>query len=317
MSSLRHLLCTALLAAFALSLAQAAPPAAAPAPAGPIQTGKGHHFACTDYSGKKVFIVNTDGKVEWEYATGTCNDLWVLSNGNLLFNTGHGVQEVDRHKKVVFDYQSKSEIYACQRLPDGNTFIGECNAGRLLEVDPTGKVLKEIRLLPEGKDGGHPYIRNARKLQNGNYLVAHYGDQVVKEYDPQGKIVREFPAAGGPHSAIRLPNGNTLIACGDRTKQAQVLEYDPSGKVVWSVRHDELPGISLKFMAGLQRLPNGNTVMSNWVGHGQFGKAPHLIEVTPDKKVVWTFADHQTMRTISSVQLLDVPGDAIQGEILH
>ncbi len=34
-------------------------------------------------------------------------------------------------------------------------------------------------------------------------------------------------------------------------------------------------------MAGLQRLPNGNTVMSNWLGHGQFGKAPHLIEVTP------------------------------------
>ena len=28
----------------------------------PLQTGKGHHFACTDYSGGKVFIVNTDGK---------------------------------------------------------------------------------------------------------------------------------------------------------------------------------------------------------------------------------------------------------------
>ena len=33
-----------------------------------------------------------------------------------------------------------------------------------------------------------------------------------------------------------------------------------------------LPGISLKFMTGLQRLPNGNTVMTNWLGHGNFGK---------------------------------------------
>ena len=67
----------------------------------------------------------------------------------------------------------------------------------------------------------------------------------------------------------------------------------------------------------MQRLPNGNTVMTNWLGHGQFGKAPHVIEVTPHKKVVWTFADHKTMKTISSIQLLDVPGDATRGEILH
>ena len=302
----------------------------------PLQTGKGHHFACTDYSGKKVFIVNADGKVEWEYATGACNDLWVLPNGNLLFNTGTGVQEVTRDKKIVFDYtgspikraikqkdgttklvEGPSEIYACQRLADGNTFIGECNTGRLLEVTPEGRIVKEIRLLPEGKDGGHSYIRNARRLANGNYLVTHYSEQIVREYDPQGKVVREIPATGGPHSAIRLPNGNTLIACGDRPGGHRVFEVDPAGKTVWEVKDGDLPGISFKFMTGLQRLPNGNTVISNWLGHGQFGKAPHLIEVTPDKQVLWTFADHQTMKTISSIQLLDVPGDAIQGGIFH
>ena len=74
---------------------------------------------------------------------------------------------------------------------------------------------------------------------------------------------------------------------------------------------------SADFISGAERLPNGNTVMSNWVGHGQFGKAPHIIEVTREKKVVWTFADHQTMKTISSIQLLDVPGDVTQGEIAH
>ncbi len=73
----------------------------------------------------------------------------------------------------------------------------------------------------------------------------------------------------------------------------------------------------VKFMTGLQRLPNGNTVMTNWLGHGEFGKAPHVIEVTPDKKVVWTFADHETMKTISSIQLLDIPGYATKGEIVH
>jgi len=283
----------------------------------PIQTGKGHPFICTDYTQGKVFLVSKSGKVEWEYPAPDANDVWILSNGNFLFNTGHGVKEVTRDKKVVFDYESSSEIYACQRLANGNTFIGECNAGRLLEVSPAGKIVKETRLLPEGKDGGHAYMRNARQLANGNYLVAHYGEDVVREYGPEGRVVREIPAPGGPHSMVRLPNGNTLVSCADHPGGPRVFEVDPQGKTVWQVREGDLPGISLKFMAGLQRLPNGNTVMCNWLGHGQFGKAPHVIEVTPDKKVVWTFQDHVNMKTVSSIQLADISGDVTKGEVWH
>jgi hypothetical protein len=278
----------------------------------------GPRFACTDYTQGKVFLVDDRGKVEWSYDAPNANDIWVLPNGNLLFNTGHGAKEVTRDKKVVFSYESKSEVYACQRLPNGNTFIGECNAGRLLEVDPAGRIVKQIRLLPEGRDGGSAYMRNARKLANGDYLVAHYGDQVVREYDPAGKVVWQVAAPGGPHSAVRLPGGNTLIASADRDgAPARVFEAAPDGRAVWEVRGEELPGISLKFMCGLHRLPNGNTVMTNWLGHGQFGQAPHIIEVTRDKRVVWTFADHQTMKTISSVEILDEAGNAIAGPVLH
>jgi hypothetical protein len=277
----------------------------------------GGAFACTDYTQGKVFIVNDQGQAVWEYPAPNCNDLWVLPNGNLLFNTGHGVKEVTRDKQVVFEYQSKSEIYACQRLPNGNTFVGECNSGRLLEITPDGNIQKEVRLLPEGEDGGHVYMRNARVLENGHFLVAHYGANEVIEYDEDGGILRRLPAPGGPHSVVRLPNGHTLIACGDMQGGPQVFEVDGEGARVWSVAADELPGISLKFMTGLQRLPNGNTVMTNWLGHGQFGKAPHIIEVTPEKKVVWTFSDHETMRTVSSIQRLDIEGDAVKGEILH
>jgi hypothetical protein len=282
-----------------------------------IQQGKVHEFVCTDYTKGKVFIVSAEGTVEWEYPAPDCNDIWILPNGDLLFNTGHGVKEVTRDKKVIFNYESKSEIYACQRLSNGNTFIGECNAGRLLEVSPNGNIMKEINLLPPGKDGGHAYMRNARKLGNGNYLVAHYGEDLVREYKGDGSVIRVIPAPGGPHSVIRLPNGNTLISCADHKGGPRVIEVDTSGKVVWQVLAEELPGISLKFMSGLQRLPNGNTVMTNWLGHDNFGEAPHIIEVTPDKKVVWTFSDHQNMRTISSVQLMDIPGDCTKGEILH
>jgi hypothetical protein len=271
---------------------------------------QGHPFVCTDYTQGKVFIISATGKIEWEYAGATnCNDIWILANGNLLFNTGKGVKEVTRGKQVIFDYQSASDIYACQRLANGNTFIGECSAGRLIEVDAGGKIMKELRLLPEGKDGGHAYMRNARRLDNGNYLVAHYGEGVVREYDPQGKVLREIPAPGGPHSVMRLPDGHTLISCGDAQGGSRVFEVDGDGKTVWQISGDELPGINPKFFAGLQRLTNGNTVLANWLGHGKFGKGPHLIEVTPDRKVVWTYGDNPSIKTISSMELLDMPGN--------
>ena len=172
-------------------------------------------------------------------------------------------------------------------------------------------------MLPEGKDGGHLYMRNARRLMDGHYLVTHYGEQVVREYDSDGKVACEIPAAGGPHSAARLLNGNTVITCGDLPGGARVFEVDKAGKVVWQVQGDELPGIRFKFIAGFHRLPNGNTVIANWLGHGQFGKAPHIIEITPEKRVAWTSANHEQMRTVSSVQVLDLQGGATPGEIIH
>jgi hypothetical protein len=65
-------------------------------------------------------------------------------------------------------------------------------------------------------------------------------------------------------------------------------------------------------MAGIQRLPNGNTILCNWLGHGHLGETADIIEVTPDKKVIWKFADHKDMKTVSSFQLL-----GLSDEILH
>jgi len=45
----------------------------------------------------------------------------------------------------------------------------------------------------------------------------------------------------------------------------------------------------------------------------------HIIISGPlnSKKIVWTYFDHKTMKTISRIQFLNVKGNAIHGEILH
>lgn len=289
--------------------------AAEPAAGAAYTAGK--WLACADYSQGKVFLVGPDGTVRWQAPAPSCDDIWALPSGNLLFVTGHGAREVTRAGATVFEYKSASEVYGCQRLENGNTFVAECNAGRLLEVAPGGTVAKALRLLPEGQHGGHVYMRNARRLPDGHFLVAHSGAEVVREYDADGKVAWEVAAPGGPHSMVRLPDGHTLIATGDKQKDPRLIEVDTDGKVVWELSNRDLPGEPLRFLSGFQRLPNGNTLISNWLGHGQFGKAPHLLEVTPDKQVVWTYENHTDFRTIASVMVLDENGNAPSETPLH
>lgn len=98
-----------------------------------------------------------------------------------------------------------------------------------------GKIVSEVCILPEGvSDGTFAFMRNARKLDNGNYLVAHYGGEYVKEYDSKGEVVWQAQVPGGPHSVIRLPNGHTLVAVADKTQNPRIVELDkkatPYGK---------------------------------------------------------------------------------------
>jgi Mal s 1 allergenic protein-like len=280
--------------------------------------GPGVPFAVCDYTQGKVLLVSADGMPTWSYDAPYSNDLWVLPSGSLLFTTGHGVVEVTREKRVVFRYDSAEEIYACQRLSNGGTFVGECSSGRLLEVDPAGEVVREVRLLPEGKTGGHAFMRNARVLPNGHFLVAHYEGQAVREYDGEGKPVWEAKAPGGAHSVARLANGHTLVATGDWDhSEPRFLEIAGNGEVVWQVTNDDLPGRPLRFLGGFHRLANGNTVLSNWLGHGHLGDAPLLLEIAPDKRVVWTYEKHDVLRTASSVLFLDPSGRPPDGVLVH
>ena len=282
---------------------------------------KGRRFAAGDYSGGKVCVVEADGKVSWSHPARNCNDLWILPGGSILFVTGNGAKEVAfKDKAVKFEYSSKAEIYAAQRLPNGNTFVGECSSAKLVEVAPDGKVVKEIAMLPQepGKEspGGHAYMRNARVLKNGNYLLAHYAKREAAEYAPDGAPVWAFKAPAGIHSVTRLANGNTLAA-GSDSGTPGLYEVDPSGKVVWQVTNADLPGEPLKFLTGFNVLPNGNVLVSNWLGHGQLGKAPHLLEITRDKKVVWTFDDHENFKTIATVQVFGEGDEPLNGEGFH
>jgi hypothetical protein len=276
-----------------------------------------HPFFCTDSFGNKVAVVDAQGKIVWEYACQHPQDCWVLGNGHLLFCHARGAIEMTRDGRIAWEYKAgeRTEVHSCQPLPDGRVLVVENGPCRLVEVDRAGRIAKEIKLTPPPATVKvHDQFRGVRKTPDGHYLISRKGEHKIEELDSDGRTVREIPVAGDVHMARRLPNGHLLIAAGEGHK---VLELDAQQVVVWEVDENDVPGNPLRLMTGFQRLPNGNTICCNYLGHGHIGQQPLFFELTSDKQVVWSFADHTHFKTINQIQLLDIPGDASQGEILR
>ena len=255
--------------------------------------------------GAETRIIDNHGKTIWHYPDAT-RDGWVLENGHILLALnrskafpGGGVVEVERDGTRVFELKgTQSEVNTVQPLANGNILLTEAGTKpRLLEVDRSGKIVVEVPLQAQTKDL-HLQTRMARKLANGNYLVPQLLDRVVREYTPAGKVVAEIKTPHMPFTAIRLDNGNTLVGC---TLGNLVVEFDAQGKEVWRVTNDDLPGHPINDACGVQRLPNGNTVITS---HHAGANEVKLTEVTPAKKIVWTFKDDRPSG-IHHFQILD------------
>ncbi len=265
--------------------------------------------------GGKTAIIGEDGKAQWEFRGGS-RDGFVLPNGNVLIAFADRVEEVvpagEKLNQTVFTYQrskENGEISTAQRLYNGNTLVTELGKRpRLLEVNPQGKIMLDVPLQPE-TDNVHMQTRMARQLKNGNFLVPHLLAFAVKEYSPEGKVVSVFKtdldelggrkAENWPFTAIRLDNGHTLVSL---THGNKVVEFGQRGEVVWKVVNQDVGG-QFKDPCGSQRLANGNTVVGS---HGA-NKGISMIEVTLERKIVWT-SDHPFAAGVHHFQILTTNG---------
>ena len=267
--------------------------AAEPKPIQTSETNITHSFlVCGDLTA----IIAEDNSTTFTAPYGT-RDGFVLSNGNLLLAVnkskdfpGGGIVELTREGKVVFSWKgSQSEVNSAQDVGGGHIVTTEAGTKpRLLEIDRDGKTIIEFPLQCQSSNA-HMETRMSRKLPSGNYLAPHLLDFAVREYTPEGKVVNEFktpqdPKEAWPFTAIRLESGNTLITC---THSNMVIEVDKVGKEVWRLTNTDLPSPLLKDPCGAQRLGNGNTVITSY-GASKADEVK-LLEVTPEKKLVWTY----------------------------
>ena len=261
-------------------------------------------------------IVDASGKATWKYPAAT-RDGTILPSGNLLLTLtknkaypGGAVVEVTRDQKIVWEYKgTQSEVNTGVLLDNGNILLTEAgNNPRLLEVARDGSIKVEIPLGCQVTNH-HMQSRMARKLPNGHYLVPQ--DKTVREYDAAGKVVweRKSPEStldNRTFCCLRNAAGHTLISL---TVGSHIIEVDEAGKIVWELRDGDLPGVPVNRTTALSWLPNGNIVFSNYAARAP---NPKLVEITREKKVVWTYVDG-TKEGVHEFQLLDDAGKPLPG----
>jgi hypothetical protein len=276
----------------------------------------------------KIFLVK-GGKVIWTYSVGKgpeLDDVWMLSNGNILFTRMKSISEITPDKKVIWHYDfvlpkgpDHTEVHACQPIGlDRVMFVVNGIPPRLMVINIKTNAVEVNHELPfpqpPDPSGIHGQYRRARVTAQGTYLVAVFEMGYVVEYDKDFKEIWRYTIKS-PWAAIRLKNGNTLI-----TDEADSLtrEVNPKGETVWEFDcKTDLPA-EYQFASPPQsctRLANGNTIFTS---RGKGGHGPQLIEVTREKKIVWVLNDWRDIGDATAVQILDDPGiPEIPGQSEH
>jgi len=269
----------------------------------------------------KMFLVD-QGKIVWTYSTGggwEYDDVWMLSNGNILFTRMQYIAEITPEKKVVWRYDAPAgtEIHACQPIgKDKVLFIVNGLPPRLMEVNIKTKAVEVEHVLPAISETDrktvHAQFRRVRYTSKGTYLLPFLEMNRVVEYDKNFKEIWSYDITK-PWAAIRLKNGNTLI-----TDESDVLtrEVNPKKETVWEVSKADIPD---QYWYGnaqsVTRLANGNTIICSRGGNDH---GPQLVEITRDKKVVWVLKDWEDFGPATAVQVLDEPGIPERpGDSLH
>jgi len=222
--------------------------------------------------GNRTVLLNENSEIIWQ-TEGYGRDGFVLPNGHILVSVGNVAKEITREGEIVWSYKlskGNKELGSCVRLQNGNTLVVERGVRpQLLEVSKTGSIAITVPLKPETTNA-HMQTRMARKLANGNYIVPHLLAFAVKEYKPDGTVVRtiktDLAELGGrkernwPFTAIELKGRNLLV---NLTNGNKTVELDHDGKVVWRVDNSHVNG-RLADPCGGQRLRNGNTVICSY-----------------------------------------------------
>ncbi|MFD2933839.1 peptidase associated/transthyretin-like domain-containing protein [Spirosoma flavum] len=285
-----------------------------------------HNFIYIGENRRRICLV-INGKLAWHYDTENDwedDEIWLLSNGNILHAHMKYIEEITPKKEIVWRYDSPkgTEIHTCQPIGvDKVLFLQNQSDVAIVKLynKVTGKYEIEKELKGLGK-GPHGQCRRFRMTSKGTYVAGTLGSHTFYEYDKNFNLIWTHDP-GSMWGGVPLKNGNYLF---QRENAMTSVEINRAGEIVWQVSiadiQDQLKKLApnagtITATQTCERLSNGNTVIFTRFCDASL---PQAIEITPDKKVVWILQDWQHLGDSVSAQFLDEPGyPEVPGETNH
>ncbi len=246
----------------------------------------------------RLLRLGKDSSLVWEFVARVHHDLWFdEASQNIWVLTRKPKPAPERHATIpiLVDYLTILS-------PDGHV-LREIDLLDSLEGSPFAFLLPSVEdLIPPGDETppaidllhtNHVEIIEFRTpalpeaFQRGNILVSLRNLNAIAVLDSASG---DLLWAWGPNNLILqhhptlLPSGNLLIF-DNRLEESRVVEIDPSrpDSSVW--QYGPAPGFFSRLRGSNQRLPNGNTLITE-------SDEGRVIEVTPEGDVVWEFFNH-------------------------
>ncbi len=236
-----------------------------------------------------IFKVDKDSKLLWENQCNAHHDLYVAPNGHIFV--------LGREKSMLnpdsLDPRPMLEDYVLELDANGNE-IRRVSIVNALQRTEYRSLLRDI---PEHWDILHT---NALKrvpdgvyervpaFQPGRFVVSlrEIGTVAVLDLD-LGTIVWAIKGQWyQQHEPVLLDSGNLLLFDNKGNNgRSKAVEVDPvTQEIVWSYGMREDQPLKSDLCGLVQRLPNGNTLITE-------GVPGRVLEVAPDGRIVWEYVN--------------------------
>lgn len=259
-----------------------------------------HRFLAIDNGLNHLLLVDQRGGQGWSVdIPGGSRDLQLVTGDHVLVSHGDGAAEYALSDGGRgWSVTGYSDIQSARRLPGGETLLaGGTTDVTFYTLDQLGMEIGKVHL------PGYLELRLVRVLDNEHLLFTAAFPFRVVEVDMNGAEIWQAPLPDKGYTAERLPGGETLATAGE---PCLLVTLDASGEIMRKLGGEEnFPGVGLDWFSGFHQLPGGNVVVANWLGHDKWGTGPHLVELTPDNTIAWSWADHDAAMQITNVLVLE------------
>jgi len=213
----------------------------------------------------RVLVNVRDGYCEYEIKTGkllkkvkhgdNIKSAIRAENGHTFIANSKCIWELDQNDKEVSQVKVKmGGFFRLLRFANNGNFLFTGSKTSMKEADRTGKIIREIDLTKIAPKVAKPYFMVQQP--DGNYMISTGYDSSLLVVDESNNLIRKIGGRGTVPGvnlnffggADVLPNGNIVVAnwtghgAKDSSKGPQAVEFDKSGKIVWSWHNADRAG---------------------------------------------------------------------------